>query len=297
METELDEMKEIAREVRMETVLDLLAMDPPDSSHKIRSINNPDENIPSLHIYEYDFYDFSTGVGGDQIEFVKLVLNCNFWRALTFICQAEGMDGKRDEMAPKALPDLTARFNNEPAGCATFRQNARDMVAKKWPYLTLDDVESFGIKVTQYSLWIPFWYEGKIVGIKTRGTMGADNKMSVKGSRFTTALYSVLYRPEATHAWICEGESDTWCLSKALKHDERHAVYGVPAGAGAIQARWFNGWPYQTTFLLLDDDLAGRNAAAKIRTALEDFDVQGIFLPGGRLAEALAEGWAPPAVD
>ena len=200
-------------------------------------------------------------------------------------------------MAPKALPDLTDRFNDEPAGCATPRQNARDMVAKKWPYLTLDDVESFGIKVTQYSLWIPFWHEGKIVGVKTRATMGADNKMSVKGSRFTTALYSVLHRPEATHAWICEGESDTWCLSKALKNDEHHAVYGVPAGAGAIQARWFNVWPYQTTFLLLDDDLAGRNAAAKIQTALEGFDVQGISLPGGRLAEALAEGWVPPAVD
>ena len=74
METELDEMKEVAREVRMETVLDLLSLDPPDSSHKIRSIHNPDENVPSLHIYEYDFYDFSTGQGGDQIEFVKLVL-------------------------------------------------------------------------------------------------------------------------------------------------------------------------------------------------------------------------------
>ena len=36
METELAEMKAIAREVRMETVLDLLSLDPPDSSHKIR---------------------------------------------------------------------------------------------------------------------------------------------------------------------------------------------------------------------------------------------------------------------
>ena len=68
-----EEMKEIAREVRMETVLDLLALDPPDSSHKIRSVHNPNENVPSLHIYEYDFYDFSTGQGGDQIEFVKMV--------------------------------------------------------------------------------------------------------------------------------------------------------------------------------------------------------------------------------
>ncbi len=297
MRDSLDEMKEIAREVRMETVLDLLAMDPPDSSHKIRSVHNPAENVPSLHIYEYDFYDFSTGQGGDQIEFVKMVLECNFWRALTFICQAEGMDGSRGEVAPRPLPDLTDEFNNEPAGTDSFRQNARERVAQKWPYLTLEDVESFGVKVAQYALWIPFWHEGKIVGVKTRSTIGADNKMSVKGSRFTTALYSVLYRPDATHAWICEGESDTWCLSKALKHTERHIVYGLPAGAGAVQARWFNGWPYETTFLLLDDDPAGRTAASKIRTALEDFDVQGIFLPGGRLAEALAEGWAPPAVD
>ena len=292
-----EEMKEIAREVRMETVLDLLALDPPDSGHKIRSVNNPDENVPSLHIYEYDFYDFSTGQGGDQIEFVKLVLNCNFWRALTFICQAEGMDGSRDEVAPKPLPDLTDRFNSEPAGSAMSRQNTRDRVAKKWPYLTLEDVESFGVKVGLHNLWVPFWHEGKVVGIKTRSTIGADSKMSIKGSRFTTALYSVVYRPAATHAWICEGESDTWCLTKALSHDERHVVYGLPAGAGAVQARWFNGWPYETTFLLLDDDPAGRKAASKIRTALEDFDVQGIFLPGGRLAEALAEGWVPPAVD
>jgi len=296
---DLEEMKDVAREVRMETILDLLGMDPPDSGHKIRSVNNPDENVPSLHIYEYDFYDFSTGQGGDQIEFVKMVQGCNFWRALTFICQAEGMDGTRAEpFAERALLDLTDRFESEPPGCATFRQNARERVARNWPYLTLEDVESFGVKVAQYALWVPFWYEGKIVGIKTRGTMGADNKMSVKGSRFTTGLYSVLYRPEATHAWICEGESDTWCLSKALRGDERQAVYGLPAGAGAVQARWFNGWPYETTFLLLDDDPAGRKAAAKIQEALgEDYDIQGLLLPGGRLAEALANGWAPPVVD
>ena len=281
----------------METVLELLALDPPDSTRKIRSVHNPDENVPSHHIYEYDFYDFSTGQGGDQIEFVKMVLGCNFWRALTFLCQAEGMDGKRDPVAPKPLTGLTGRFNDEPDGCESSRTDARARVEKKWPYLTLEDIESFGVKVTKYALWVPFWHEGKVVGIKTRSTIGADTKLSIKGSRFTVALYSVLYRPDATHAWICEGESDTWCLTKALRHDERHAVYGLPAGAGAVQARWFNGWPYESTFLVLDDDTAGRKAATKIKETLDGFDVQGILLPGGRLAEALAGGWLPPIVN
>ena len=90
---DVEEMKQIASEVRMETVLDLLGLDRPNSGHKIPSINNPDETVPSLHIYEYDWYDFSSGEGGDQITFVQRFFNCNFWRALTFICQADGMDG------------------------------------------------------------------------------------------------------------------------------------------------------------------------------------------------------------
>ena len=49
---DIEEMKEIASEVRMETILDLLGLDRPNSGHKISSINNPEETEPSLHIYE-----------------------------------------------------------------------------------------------------------------------------------------------------------------------------------------------------------------------------------------------------
>ena len=38
METELDEMKEVAREVRMETVLDLLALDHRRSARTTRAV-------------------------------------------------------------------------------------------------------------------------------------------------------------------------------------------------------------------------------------------------------------------
>jgi hypothetical protein len=52
------------------------------------------------------------------------------------------------------------------------------------------------------------------------------------------------------------------------------------------------------TFLLLDDDPAGRRAAEKITEYLgEDHQIEGLFLPGGRLAEALAEGWVPPVLE
>jgi len=296
---DMEEMKEIAGEVRMETILDLLGLDRPNTGHKIASINNPEETVPSLHIYEYDWYDFSSGEGGDQITFVQKYFGCNFWKALTFICQAEGMDGPRKQIvAEKPLPDLTDRFFAEPEGDSEAKKRAEEKIKDKWPYLTLEDVEEYGVKITQYSMWVPFWYNKKVVGIKTRSLIGADSKMSVKGSRFTSELYCVLNRPQANIAWICEGESDTWCLSKTLKDDDRHTVYGLPAGAGCVKASWFNGWNYQMTFLLLDDDPAGRRAAEKITEYLgEDHQIEGLFLPGGRLAEALAEGWIPPVLE
>lgn len=47
-----------------------------------------EEKTASCKLYHNSFYDFSTGVGGDVIKFVALVLGVNNWEACQYLVQA-----------------------------------------------------------------------------------------------------------------------------------------------------------------------------------------------------------------
>ena len=109
-EVDFDEL----RQVPILEVLDLLEMDRPSSSGKIRSFFHEDSD-PSLHIYENtnSWFDFSTGKGGSVIDLVQQYLGVSFGKAVRILVGADlAPTGTRPDTARQVL-DLTDRFEAE----------------------------------------------------------------------------------------------------------------------------------------------------------------------------------------
>lgn len=53
----------------------------PNKGNMIHSPFNPNDKNPSCKLYDKTFYDFSTGIGGDLIRFVSLLLQVDNWQA------------------------------------------------------------------------------------------------------------------------------------------------------------------------------------------------------------------------
>ena len=293
----------IKESVSMYQVLELLGMEPPNRQHKIRSVANPGDNTPSLHIYHDHWYDYSTGQGGDQIKFVEMVTGCTFGEALSMLGGKAGIStrSKYGVSRPK-LEDLTDRFDDEPVGSKSAKARAAGWVAGKWPFLELDDLTGFGVKVCEHALWIPHRDRQDVVrGIKVRDTYSGV-KHAVKGSRFTSFLYRVEPVLQSGVALLVEGESDLWCVQKWINSRGLNSavrVYALPGGAGTWRPEWmsiFDG--HHVTILCLDDDKAGQEATQRITEAIGAHRAGSLVPPGGRVAEAIddADQWLEPVL-
>lgn len=286
--------------VTMYQALDLLGMEPPDRSHKIASLDNPGERTPSLHIYDDHWFDYSTGQGGDVISFVMAARNIGFRDALQLLSgrTLPGQVSRNPSPPPKPppLPDLTLCFIKELA--VADPHPAEELVATRWPYLTLEFLLDHGIKAAERGLWAPHRdATGKVRGIKIRNYRNGA-KHAVAGSRFTTRLYRVRTAPSAPVAVIVEGESDTWCVQKWL--DDNHlsadaAVFGLPAGAGTWHRAWEPDLGDRHVVIAFDGDDAGQTAAGKLTDILGPRAVS-IIPPDGRVAESIlsASAWLQP---
>ena len=285
---------EVKRTVTMDEVVRICGLNDA-KNHKITSIFNTSEKTPSLHLYDYDWYDFSTGKGGDQITFVQECMGVPYRQALEILGRGMSLVVRPQKFAnnmPFEIPDFTARFENVIESDEVDQWEA--MVAGKWPYLSLVDLFAFGCKVTDTGgLWVPHWVpehdEHFVRGIKVRHLDGG--KSAIKGSVFTVGLYRPTpWRRTTPHALVTEGESDAWVMAKML--DMRDVtVFALPSGAGTLKDRYMDElMEYSTVSLPFDDDEAGRWAAAwfyerrpsRLRT---------VEIPGGRVAEAAANGW------
>ena len=295
--TELETVRdEVKRTVTMAEVVRMCGLSDP-KHRKIRSIFNPAEKTPSLHLYDYDWYDFSTGKGGDQITFVQEARGVSYRQALEILGRGMPLAVRpRERFAndmPYEPPDFTARFENLIESEEVDQWE--ELVQGKWPYLRLVDLFAFGCKVTATGdLWIPHWVpdssgEHYVRGIKVRH-LPDGAKSSVTGSAFTVGLYRPTPRRRTTpHALITEGESDAWVMAKML--DKRDVtVYGLPSGASTLKDRYLDElMEYSTVSTVFDDDQPGVDA---VNWFLENRpSVNVIEVPGGRVAEAAATGW------
>ena len=289
--------------VTMTEALDILGFEPPNRGGKIRSLQNPSERTPSLHVYDRDWYDYSTGEGGDVIDFAMKARNLSYHEALERL-SGQRMDPlkiKKVRRHERKLENLNNVFADEPEASPAGYRSAEEFVAKKWPYVQLDDLLGFDVKVTETELWTPHKdASGVIRGIKRRNTKTGD-KYSVTGSTFTCEPYRVRHLLDTPLAVLVEGESDLWCMEMWLRKNGwqyKAFAYALPSGA----ATWRDEWKelflkHKHTFLCLDDDDAGRSATKKI--AYELPNTTSVCPPGGRVAEAIetADQWLAPVME
>tara|TARA_E500000331_G_scaffold206374_1_gene197939 strand:- start:3476 stop:4402 length:927 start_codon:yes stop_codon:yes gene_type:complete len=289
--------------VTMTEALDILGFEPPNRSGKIRSLQNPSERTPSLHVYDRDWYDYSTGEGGDVIDFAMKARGLSYHDALERLSgrRLDPLKIKKVRKYERQLENLNDTFVGQPQASPAGYRRAEEFVAKKWPYLQLDDLLGFDVRVTETELWTPHKDASGIVrGIKRRSTeTGA--KYSIAGSTFTCEPYRVRHLVATPLAVLVEGESDLWCMEMWLRKNGwqyKAFAYALPSGA----ATWRNEWKelfrkHQHTIICLDDDDAGRTATKKIAYELQD--TTSVCPPGGRVAEAIetADQWLAPVME
>ncbi len=283
--------------------LDILGLGPPNRSNKIHSITNPGERTPSLHVYEDHWYDYSTGDGGDVIDLAMKARGLSYHEALERLSgqRMDPLKVKKFRRHERKLENLNNVFVEEPEASPAGYRRAEEFVAKKWPYVQLDDLLGFDVKVTETELWTPHKdASGVIRGIKRRSTeTGA--KYSVTGSTFTCEPYRVRHLLDTPLAVLVEGESDLWCMEMWLRKNGwqyKAFAYALPSGA----ATWRDEWKelflkHNHTFICLDDDEAGRSATKKIAYELQN--TTSVCPPGGRVAEAIetADQWLAPVME
>lgn len=303
MNPDLERLRDdIKRTMTMDEVLRILGLPEPNRQRKIRSIFNSAERTPSLHVYQYDWYDYSTGNGGDQIAFVMAVTGKGYVQALEMLGRGQplAVRPRKETEVPFELPNYTARYQSKKTAQngEAWAQWERT-VLEKWPYLGMSGLAELSVgKLVdgdgKAEFWIPHWHQpdegtARIVGIKVRGLDGA--KYAVEGSCFIAGLYRPIYPfRDATHALVVEGESDAWVMCKMLKGRDV-TVYGLPSGAGALKPRFAKELEnYETVGLAFDDDDPGHKAESWFLERLPR-TAWVVDVPGGRVAEAAAQGW------
>lgn len=260
---------------------------------KITSFSNPHEKTPSLHVYDDHWYDYSTGEGGDQIAFVRKATGASFGKAVKFL-QGKAKLGAKPRQRRDDWQDMTGLFNDRPEP-RTMELSLRYLdqldllIADKWPVLTAMNIFEYGSRIVDLGeLWTPHHHPDRpdvVVGIKTRDLV-SGSKRSVPGSRFLLGWYRVAPL-ERGDLWIVEGESDVWSMTAA-----GYQAVGLPSGASTIRADWADQVPRGSSIhLALDGDDAGRGATERLLEMFPSATV--VEAPGGRVSEALGEGWRP----
>jgi len=260
-------------------------------NRKLRSPWSADTD-PSLHLYRHDWFDYSTGKGGDQIRFVMEYLNVRFPEAVQFLASGIGLAPvKREPDKPPPPPDLTQYWRDIPEPEDIDRRLLETWAPEKWG-LTADEVLEFPTnKLGPLYLYTAHFDPTLHVvrGIKRRH-LNTGNKSAVTGSKFTYGLYWPMGVCGNNKLLLVEGESDAWVAWK--RFGDRYDVAALPSGANVIHEDWFKDFKYRDVVIFFDDDEAGRNAAVKVWKIV----TPGAFAvakvpPTGRFAESVMEGW------
>lgn len=286
---------QIKATVTMDDVCERLGIHVP-RDRKIRSIYR-DEKTPSLHVYKADYYDYSTGQGGDVIRFVMDAKGWSYPQAIRWISRsnASSFVSTRMKEEQEEVADLTDLFTDMAEAQHNDRQLWAEYSLHKWG-VPLFRIEEWGSKITLHGeLWTPHWHNGRVRGIKRRTLHG--KKMSVTGSQYTHGLYY----PKGSlgeadnDVFIVEGESDVWALKFHMSEADA-VVVGLPSGASLWRDKWRNDLAYaHKIYVATDKDDAGTEARKRIVGSITSMPnnppVYNLYPPGGRVAEALMAGY------
>lgn len=264
-----------------------------NSSGKITSLKNPNERTPSLHVYEDagGWWDFSTGEGGDVIDFVMAVEECTFsqavYRLVHKALKAGREPGDVEKQPVKAIVDFRPRLQED----ETYTVNPRNWPGLSPPPNVAEDYDGH--------LLIPHEDQDGVYGVKVRGRDGS--KSAWPGSIFTKRLYDPMGWSDdpgsirATGACvIAEGESDCWALSNAFLGTIK--VLALPSGAGCWKDHFLTDLePFEKIWVCTDNDRAGEAARQKITSRVGHLRAEQLRVPPlyGDAREAIAAGWRP----
>ena len=284
---DLDEIRptiDLVKEtVSLTEVAEMLDLDI-DNTGKIRPPWNPDERTPSCQLYESDFYDFSTGRWGDFVDLVRAVY------------------GETEEELPtgkiiRLVWNKALRSGHEPGDVeAKPVKVLHDFTDELLSHPNIEpDMGPFGVRLDGITQLIPHRDENGTYGVKTRGPAG---KTAWPGSQFTHRLYDPYgwnpTLPVGGDLVICEGESDSWAMCRALPGDVR--VLALPSGAAAWKDFWMDDIEmFRRVFLCFDNDRAGKQATDKVLRKVGWAKGHTLKVPGlyNDAREAIEAGWAP----
>lgn len=251
---------------------------------------NPEhkDNTASFTVYEEtdSFYCYGCGFGGDSVEFIRKMEDCDYQQAIKKIGEITGLSeseikqkkesgGKKissekvEPLAKEVIQDLLKIAGYK----ANKYRGIRDEINKFFGHLTkLDD------KGNVLARYYPETQDGKLVGYKCRnhpkdfsfgkiGTTGSSNELSGQ----------VKFKAGGKYVLYVGGEEDKSAAYQLLLDSYKDGFTGIPVvsptageGSAAKQAKaqyeWFDS--HDIIVIGMDNDEAGRKAALEIAAVL-----------------------------
>lgn len=239
------------------------------------------DRTPSLRVYgdKLDrWIDFAAGDSGDVVDLIGMFLDTDdvsekIAKAHELMPDLATWDGPR-QGAPKKTFDVEAArayvLSLESYGSETLAElfrHRKDYLRDVDPDFIAD---RFQIEADDDGLIIPYLSRSRdLVGIKTRRTTPGEPTISAGGSDWSDILYGEHLDDDRKRIVVlCEGETDVWSGTHALRNSDEYVFLGLPTGAGSYprQAPRLAG---RHVVLAMDGDPAGRGALLKWIPALK----------------------------
>ena len=239
-----------------------------------------EDDTPSLWIRDDRWWCFGCGVGGDVIDLVRHITHCSYPRAIEFLQSGINLNDYKTEAAEHVEPevtDFTSQYTSELMLWADA-PDAQAFVHEKWPHLSLDDFDYWGVRPGGRGAYImiPHYDENlRVCGIKTRTVSGGNvgRKLAFKGSTYPQ-LYKVEMKDVTSPLlMLVEGESDTWTCTKWMRGIKETQVAGLPSGVQGWRKYLPEIESYERVYVSFDNDEAGNTAAQAL---LEELGARGV---------------------
>lgn len=168
--------------------------------------------------------------------------------------------------------------------------------------VTADTARHFGYRVGASRHLAPYYRNGKLVAVKTRGQ---NKDFSIVGDGTNLPFFGQQIQNKGKRLFVCEGEIDAMSLSQALGN--KWPVVSVPGGAQSAakavrrELEWLQ--RFNEVVFMFDNDEPGRTAAKECAEVLEpgkahiaSFELKDAndMLKAGRIKDLVTAAWNAP---